>query len=152
MIGFRFSTKGVLIAVTLVAVGAFTLMSDSRPWIIAVGSGTGLVLLTALLAVVCRPSPRRAFWLGFAIFGWAYLLLTFAANTLVAPTIAANELLYDIISREDAHGRRMPPEPYFEYVCELAWTWLLAVVGGFAARHFYVAQVREPPDRQMKGR
>ena len=33
----------------------------------------------AVLAVVYRRGERRAFWLGFALFGWGYMALTAGA-------------------------------------------------------------------------
>ena len=37
---------------------------------------TQAILGVAVLAVVYRRQERRAFWLGFALFGWGYMALT----------------------------------------------------------------------------
>jgi hypothetical protein len=37
---------------------------------------TEAILAVAILAVVYRTQERRAFWLGFALFGWGYMALT----------------------------------------------------------------------------
>jgi hypothetical protein len=63
-------------AVALVAVGVAALRSPTALW-------ASLVVLLALGAIcgvtVCailRRGPARGAWLGFAVFGWAYFLLT----------------------------------------------------------------------------
>jgi hypothetical protein len=40
-------------------------------------TGALVVLGAAILGVIYGRGPRRAFWLGFAIFGWGYLILGF---------------------------------------------------------------------------
>lgn len=149
MNGFRFSIKGLLVAVTLAAIGIYGLVNAAPMWIIIMGSATELVLLAALLAVVCRPSPRRAFCLGFAIFGWAYLLqaLLYERGSFFLPTGLFNDWLHEIVSREGpADGfRRIPPKPYFDMFGHYLWTWLLALLGGILARYFYLVQERSAP-------
>jgi hypothetical protein len=45
----------------------------------------GLALMVAILQIglfvaVARRGPARAFWIGFEVFGWAYVLTCFASN------------------------------------------------------------------------
>jgi hypothetical protein len=75
-------------AVALVAVGVAALRSPTAVW-------ARLVILLALGAIcgatvgaILRRGPGRGAWLGFAVFGWAYFLMTLtpgAANTGSAP-------------------------------------------------------------------
>lgn len=113
MKALAFSIKGLLLAVTLTAFGLTALLNASWVWTSVVVSVTLLVLLTALLAIPCRPSPRRAFWLGFAIFGWGYLLILHTplgeAYQAGAPTTVVLEKAYEAINPE--YERTEPDTP-----------------------------------------
>jgi hypothetical protein len=170
MSGTRFSLKALLAAVTLAGVGVFALLNASPIWVTVVCSATVLTFLTALLALACGPSPRRAFWIGLAIFGLGYLVLTQTpfgeSHNSLLPTHAALETLYyQAVAREVSAGSRTfhvpdggtvmgPPRPQFvmlplktcyDRIGHCLWAWLLALIGGFVARHFYLAQKRKPP-------
>jgi hypothetical protein len=62
----------------LVALGVAlsTLRFPSEGAAAAVLLVTQAILAVAVLAVVYRTQERRAFWLGFALFGWGYMALT----------------------------------------------------------------------------
>lgn len=74
---FRFSLAGLMAAVLIVAVACAALRFASELWASATLTITVGVLLTAILGVVLREGRIRAFWLGFSVFGWAYLALAF---------------------------------------------------------------------------
>jgi hypothetical protein len=166
-----FSIRGLLAAVTLIAVGLFALLNASPLWDSIIVSLTLLLLLTALLSLACRPGPRRAFWIGFAIFGWGYLILVdgpIVARDLTVrsnlPTNVVLDMLHMGLARviDPSSVDRMPPNvraqrspsrqnivrlpnrPSFRHIGHCLWAWLLAVIGGFMARHFYLAQERKP--------
>jgi hypothetical protein len=69
---FRFSIAGLLGVVLYVAVVVAALRAATYAWDRAVFGLTLVALLMAVLLAVHRIG-RRAFWLGFALFGWAYL-------------------------------------------------------------------------------
>jgi hypothetical protein len=74
---FRFTIAGFFLVLTLVAFGLAAAVSQSE----LAGSAAytlfvGLVCLSTAGAVL-RPLPQRAFWLGFAIFGWTYWMLEY---------------------------------------------------------------------------
>lgn len=165
-----FSIKGLLAAVTMIAVGLVALLNASPLWDSIIVSLTLLLLLTALLSFACRPSPRRAFWIGFAIFGWGYLILVdspIVARDLTVrsnlPTNVVLDMLDMALAREFdmSSVERIPPDvrvlrgaprqkfarlphrPSFHHIGHCLWAWLLALVGGFMARHFYLAQERK---------
>jgi hypothetical protein len=56
--------------------GLYTLRFRSEAAAAAVLLATQAILACAVLAVVYRTRERRAFWLGFALFGWGYMALT----------------------------------------------------------------------------
>jgi hypothetical protein len=72
----RFSIASLLSTVAIFAVGLACLMFASTPWAGAVLSVTLGILTLALLGVGYRRGERRAFWVGFALCGWAYMALS----------------------------------------------------------------------------
>jgi hypothetical protein len=51
------------------------MLSTSRLWPMVAATVTLAVLLVALLASWLFSGIERAFWVGFALFGWSYLIL-----------------------------------------------------------------------------
>jgi hypothetical protein len=76
---FRFSIGSVLLLVLVLAVGFAALRAATALWDSALLGGSIVLLLTSALLVVHRRLEKRAFWLGFSIFGWAYLLASLIA-------------------------------------------------------------------------
>jgi hypothetical protein len=73
---FRFSIAAMLGVVLFAAISIAALRQANRPWDGVLFSTTlGLLLLSVLLAIH-RTGRRRAFWLGFALFGGVYLGLS----------------------------------------------------------------------------
>ena len=72
----RFTIASLLVVVLFLAVGFAALRESSDLWDSGLFSLTlGVPLISVLLAIHSTES-RRAFWLGFAVFGWIYLGLT----------------------------------------------------------------------------
>lgn len=70
----RFSIASILIVVLFVAVGIAALREATAAWDGGIFGVTILALLTAVLLAAYNPSDRRPYWLGFSLFGWAYLV------------------------------------------------------------------------------
>jgi hypothetical protein len=71
----RFSIRQLLAATAFIAVGCVALRSAS-PTITSASYGILLAVLAgSLLLVIHRQGAKRAFWTGFALCGWLYLLL-----------------------------------------------------------------------------
>ena len=73
---YRFTLAALMGVVALVAVGVAALRSSTALW-------ASLVILLALGAIcgatvgaILRRGPDQGAWLGFAVFGWAYFLMT----------------------------------------------------------------------------
>ena len=75
MPGFRMSIAGLLGIVAVIAIGLAGMRSASTLWTTAAATVTLALLLMALLASILLDGTERAFWAGFALFGWSYLLL-----------------------------------------------------------------------------
>lgn len=72
---FQFSIRGLLIAVTIAAVGIAALLNANAWWEAAVWGASLFVLACAVGLIIYRRDDRRAFWIGFGIFGWLYLFV-----------------------------------------------------------------------------
>jgi hypothetical protein len=70
---FRFSIASLLLVVLFVAVAFAALRKADDLWDSIVFSLTVGLLLASVLLAIHRTESRRAFWLGFALCGWAYL-------------------------------------------------------------------------------
>jgi len=73
---FRFHIGTIVILILLLAVGFAALRESNATWDSSIFSLTLGVLLIAIVLAVHRPVSRRAFWLGFALFGSTYLGLS----------------------------------------------------------------------------
>ena len=70
---FRFTIASLLVVVLLVAVGFAALRESNETWDSGLFTLTLGVLLVSILLGIHRTESRRAFWLGFALFGCGYL-------------------------------------------------------------------------------
>jgi hypothetical protein len=81
----RFTIRQLLLATVLIAVAIAALLNASGWWAAALSSSVLLILCAAVLLAVFRDGRRRAFWIGFSVFGWAYVALL-----TVGPTLSSN--------------------------------------------------------------
>ncbi len=72
----RFSIAGLMGIVVMAAIGLAALRNASETWAGAMLLLTCGVLALAVVGVVCCGGSERAWWLGFALFGWGYLALS----------------------------------------------------------------------------
>ena len=70
----RVTILGLMVAVLFVAVGLAALRDPSDFWLSVAFSSACAILLVATLLAVRRTGACRAWWVGFALFGWAYLV------------------------------------------------------------------------------
>jgi hypothetical protein len=76
MARYRFHIGSILTVVLFVAIGVAALREASDLWESGVFSLTVATLLFSILLAMHRTQEKRAFWLGFALFGCVYLALT----------------------------------------------------------------------------
>jgi hypothetical protein len=72
----RFSIASILVLVLFVAIGFAALREATDAWDSGMLAATLLALLVAVLLAVHRRDERRAFWMGFALSGWLYLVVS----------------------------------------------------------------------------
>jgi AcrB/AcrD/AcrF family len=77
----RYNIASMLGAISFVAVGFAALREANDQWDSGLFSLTLGLLLDAVLLAVHRTEARRAFWIGFALFGWGYLSLSLIPST-----------------------------------------------------------------------
>ena len=90
----RITIGGLLVVILLVALGLAAWMVATPALDSAVFGSVMLTLLGSVLLAVHRVEASRAYWLGFALFGWTYLVLgQFPAIEAKLPTTAGLEYL-----------------------------------------------------------
>jgi hypothetical protein len=72
----RPTVKGLMVIVAVIGVAIAALIRPYKFWAIVLSLLQVTLCLTAVLGLVFRRGPERAFWIGFALFGWAYFILT----------------------------------------------------------------------------
>jgi hypothetical protein len=78
----RISTRGLMAALVVIGLGLAAIRSGSYTSLKVVYTATILMLLVAVIAARYRPAAEGAFWFGFAVFGWGYLLFAFVPMPL----------------------------------------------------------------------
>ena len=71
----QFSMATLMGFVGLLAVGMAALKSANETWTAVITMLIMCLLLFAILAVFYTSGPLRRFWSGFALFGWAFLIV-----------------------------------------------------------------------------
>ena len=99
----RFTIASLLVVVLLVAVGFAALRESNDLWESRVFTLTLAVLLVSILFAVHRTEARRAFWIGFALFGWGYLGLS------LVPSIEPRLLTTKALAYLDSKAPERPP-------------------------------------------
>ena len=72
----RFNIASLLGVILVLGVGFAALRESNDLWESGVFTLTLAALLISILLAVHRTESRRAFWIGFALFGWIYLGLS----------------------------------------------------------------------------
>ena|ERR1022692_2891731 len=72
----RFTIASLLCVILVLGVGFAALRESTELWESGILTVTLAALLISILLAIHRAGKRRAFWLGFALFGWIYLGLS----------------------------------------------------------------------------
>jgi hypothetical protein len=104
----RFNIASLLVIIFILGVGFAALRESSDLWDSGVFTSTIGLLLTSILLAVHRTESRRAFWIGFALFGAAYLGLS------VVPSIESRSITTKALAYLDSKlpGRPTVPPRY----------------------------------------
>src|SRR5437763_875362 len=98
----RYSLAGMLAVVLVAAIGMAGLRYASYEWASGIFLLTCATLALSIVGVVCRQGPLRAWWLGYAVFGWGYMALAFGSRPAeshwpMLPTTLVSRLARDKI-------------------------------------------------------
>lgn len=73
----RIPIAGILAFLLVAAISTVALLRGWGPWANSVFLLTVFLLGVSILGLLQRQQARRAFWQGFALFGWGYLAMSF---------------------------------------------------------------------------
>lgn len=142
----RFSLAVAFGAITVSSVAIVALCNGDWLWARLMFTMTLGLLLAAILAGVYRTGVNRAFWIGFAVFGWAYVMLAFIPSFRVVehhlPGKAVNSYLKEHAPKAssgtviDTAGSRIAVFSFAQIV-HLVVALIFACVGGLAGVYFY---------------
>jgi len=173
----RFSIAGLMGIVLAAAIGLAALRNASETWAGVMLLLTSGVLALAVVGVVCRAEAERAWWLGFALFGWGYLALAFWSlnndrapklPTLVWLDTLSTKLglppqalggmdgmgggmrsipLFTVIGQFGGGASGAAPNGSFAQIGHCLWALLFAVLGGILARFLFAIPARRSETR-----
>jgi hypothetical protein len=172
----RFSIAGLMGVVLVAAIGLAALRNPTELWDGVMFLLTCGVLMLSVVGVVCRGGAERAWWLGFALFGWGYLTLAFSCPHELLPRLLSTVLLQHVTPRMDEPGmmrgggfRSVPLLLQFGAIGggfgggpnvglspwrigHCLWTLMAAVLGGTLARLLFAApaQRSETPAAELQ--
>ncbi len=89
----RRTLKGLMIAIAAIGIAIAVIVRPIELWVVFLPILHLTILLTAILACLYRNGLKRAYWSGFAVFGWAYFLTSMIRNYLMGqPPLLVPEL------------------------------------------------------------
>src|SRR4051812_18918210 len=100
---FRFHLATLVILVLVLGVGFAALRESTDIWGSGIFTVTLVILLISILLAIHRTGKRRAFWLGFALFGAAYLGLS------LVPPIESRLITTKVLASIDSRVPRSIP-------------------------------------------
>ncbi|MBW3595727.1 MAG: hypothetical protein KY475_00465 [Planctomycetes bacterium] len=115
---FRFSMAALLALVSFAAVGCAALIKSNELWRQTTITLTIGVLLTATLAAIIGRADRRGVATGFALYGWAYILLSFVSPLGLRDDLLTNKSvawLYQMAHENDSAVQASSPQPAIVY-------------------------------------
>ncbi|HEV3007299.1 MAG TPA: hypothetical protein VGX78_22705 [Pirellulales bacterium] len=108
---FNFNLLTLFGFVAVVAVACAALARPSQLWLVVVSALSQASLFYAVLAAAYGRNARRAFWFGFAVVGWGYVVLEWAGAAglpFFAPTAFVTDRLQTLL-----HAQPTLPTPNY---------------------------------------
>jgi hypothetical protein len=164
MSGLRFTLRSLAVAVTIVALtcGVFVGSACCLALLTLVVVG---IHLTAIIGIIYSSAASRAFWIGFAVFGWTYVVVAFAPEPfnsklleppgVIGPIYGQLRRTAPIDGFTKSYGwgdeqfaqeggkqvRVVVTGPIVHRTFHLLVSLVFAIVGGFVGNSFYAARV-----------
>jgi hypothetical protein len=144
MRSIRFSIAGLMAVVLLAAIISAAFAYPSTRWAGVAVLFTRGTLCLALVGAVCRTGVKRAWWIGFFAFGWAYVGVSSPYGWYgesVLPTDALLKMIASAIGPQPAAAQVVPRDnPLTIMVYSIGhsfWALLAGVAGGYLARALF---------------
>jgi hypothetical protein len=153
----RFSMTSLLLAVPLFAVTAAAFRFASDVWSSLLATGVVLSLPASVLAAIYSTGSRRAFWIGFALFGTSYWWMahgpwnyaqtisgsfTSSLNARIEPQVVVRPANPNIMGRTPGGMNSDQVWEVLRTVCDSWVTVALSFVGGFVAQYIASRQTQ----------
>jgi hypothetical protein len=167
MSNLRFSMARLMGVVVAAAVGLAALVKPSPTWAGAIFLVTSGVLGLAIVGALYRRGAPQAWWVGFCVFGWGYLLLVASSGGGIFhfPSLPTSQLLTVLRQKfgiEPLPGAEPRPRNFWDVfhayyqIGHALWALLAGVAGGTLARAFLVPPAdrseRPEPDAPIAGK
>jgi hypothetical protein len=145
MRSFRFSIAGLMGVVLLAAIVSVAFAYPSTRWAGVAVLFTRGTLCLALVGAVCRTGVKRAWWIGFFAFGWAFVGVSSPYGLWgepILPTDALLKMIASAIGAQPAEAAQVPqranPLTIMVYsIGQSFWALLAGVAGGYLARALF---------------
>jgi hypothetical protein len=153
MVRPRFTVADALKGILVLGLALAALRGESPIWGLATSLAALGALLAAILGLIYLRGKGRAFAGGFALFGWAFLLLsTSSSGDRLFIQSGMQDYAYDayLMLHDLPPPRRYPPTTEvlsFRCVLFSELNLLFALVGGYTARAFAARAVSKADDR-----
>jgi len=149
---FQFSLGTLFLTTTWVAMVCIGLNTKTRLWPDIIGLVTLLALLTAVLVAIYGQGQSRAFAVGFAMFGFAFLLCLHRFDGYAPQLLARNSadalframykaewspIASALAARQSATKRLAETRARFVEIIQGASIMLVATLGGILARYLF---------------
>ena len=149
--------------VAVIAISLTALRHANPIWLAVIHSSVLLVLFVSLLGALFSADSQRAFWTGFAIFGWGYLMLIYGWPSVSHFGVVTTTILESVQPDVDS-GLAQSTGPSnglsilsfakssrvrFEQIGHSSFAICFACFGGLVAHRFYATRdVRDEDDRR----
>lgn len=148
---FRFSLSTLLAIIAVSAIAIMAVRTGDWLWARIWFSVVLALHLAAILGAFYRSGSQRAFWIGFALFGWTYLMIAnvpefrIADHQLFGKQIAHHLKEYAPEANSgiviDTGGSRIAIFSFSQTIQSVS-ALLFATLGGFVAMWFYCTRAR----------
>jgi hypothetical protein len=147
----RFTIAGLMGVVLILALGLAALRNPTGVWASFVPLVTRSLLCLAVVGAICRKGTERAWWLGFALFGWNHFGLPFGLYPYV-PSLAMHRAFKALAPKIGVTFQQtvINPDPSVEWsfflIGDCLSALLAAVVGGLLSRAIFSASSSAPEE------
>ncbi len=135
--------------VLIVSLALVALLSESEAWAGGVYLVTYAVLLLAIVGAVCRTGSERAWWLGFALFGFAYFRWTLHLGLKLPTTLFLEFIRPAGVGQGDF---RSYPLGNYWLIGHCLWSLLAATFGGVLAAALFAVPKAQPDSLDVEPR